>query len=311
MKEAIIIGSGMIGGKAAGYFKAKQHLEREDVRQLNPDLASRVRFPKTVCITTDCFTSFIKENNLLPEIQKYRWSEETAYDRLKEYFLQGKFSETLLNSFRAVLQKMTYPLAVRSSSVLEDRAGTSFAGKYLTLFISNRGTLEERLGQLCEAIKRVYAATYSPDALYYREKHDLLEETEQMAILLQQAVGREYEGNFLPLVAGVAFSQNGFLWNSEIKKEEGIVRLVFGLGTRAVGRGYARIFSPGKPMARPEGTEAGEITKFSQGIVDVLDLQNNCLKEVRATNLVKDGLHCYPRAQKLFSLREDQYLYTP
>ena len=216
-----------------------------------------------------------------------------------------------MDSLSSALEKMDYPLAVRSSSMLEDRAGTSFAGKYETIFISNRGSMDERLEMLTRAIKEVYASTYNPSALQYRKKHKILQETEQMAILLQQAIGREYKGYFLPLMAGVGFSRNGFCWNKEIKKKDGIVRLVFGLGTRAVGRGYARIFSPGKPMARAEGTDVKSITKFSQSVVDVLDLKQNVLTQVRQDKLVEDGFKCYPRAQRLFSLMDEGYLYLP
>jgi len=311
MHEAIIIGNGMIGGKAVGYFKAKNYLEREDVQKHAPELSKYIRFPKTVCITTDIFTAFIKDNNLIPLIQQHKWNEETAYEILRGHFLYGKFAEPVLDALKDVLNKMDYPLAVRSSSMLEDRIGTSFAGKYETIFINNRGTLDERLEQLTRAIKEVYASTYSPSALQYRKKHKLLDENEQMAILLQQAVGREYEENFLPLMAGVGFSRSGYRWNKEIKKEDGIVRLVFGLGTRAVGRGYARIFSPGKPLARPEGADVKAITKFSQVSVDVLDIKQNALKVMKSYDLVKNGFKCYPRAQRLFSLKDESYLYIP
>jgi murein DD-endopeptidase MepM/ murein hydrolase activator NlpD len=311
MHEAIIIGSGMVGGKSSGYFKAKSYLEREDVKRSAPDLVRTIRFPRTVCVTTDVFAAFVKENNLGPLIQQQKWNEETAYEVLRGHFLFGKFSEPLRDAFRNVLKEMDYPLAVRSSSMLEDKAGTSFAGKYETIFISNKGSDDERLEQLCRAIKEIYASTYNPSALQYRKKHKLLEEDEQMAILLQQAIGREYKSYFLPLMAGVGFSQNGYLWNKEIQKQDGIVRLVFGLGTRAVGRGYARIFSPGMPLARPEGTDAKAITKFSQQVVDVLDLKSNTLKQIRFSELVKDGFKCYPRAQRLFSLKDENYLYIP
>lgn len=311
MHEAIIIGSGMIGGKSAGYFKAKNHLEKLGTIKSEPELASKLRFPKTACITTDVFSAFVRENNLGPLIEEHKWKEERAYEMLRGHFLYGKFSEPVRDAFKMLLEEMDFPLAVRSSSMLEDRPGTSFAGKYETIFISNMGSVDERLENLCRAIKQVYASTYNPSALKYRNKHNTLKEREQMAILLQQAVGREYKGMFLPLMAGVGFSKSGYTWNNDIKKGVGIVRLVFGLGTRAVGRGYARIFSPAKPMSRPEGTDVNAITKFSQNVIDVLDLKRNTLKEVRASDLVVDGMDCYPRAQRLFSLKDVDYLYVP
>lgn len=295
-----IIGKGSVGGKAAGFFKAKQHLERMEIR-----------FPRTVCIATEFFNAFVRENNLAGPIQKYKWDEESAFEQLRTHFLAGQFSKEALSQFRNVLSQMTYPLAIRSSSLLEDRPQTSFAGKYTTLFISNRGSPEERLAPFCHAVRQVYASVYNPNAMNYRKKHKLLKEKEEMAIMVQEAIGSEYKGWFLPLMAGVGFSQNGYRWNPEIKKEDGLVRLVFGFGTRAVGRGYARLFSPGKPMTRPEGTATGEIVRFSQEIVDVLDLRENVLKQIRIEELVKDGFECYPHAQKLFSLNAEGHLYIP
>lgn len=295
------IGKGSAGGKAEGFFKARQHLKS----------VSEVRFPQTVCIATEIFNAFVRENRLDSQIQKYKWDEEQAFERLRENFLAGHFCAETLSQFRKLLEKMAYPLAIRSSSLLEERPQTSFAGKYETLFISNRGSPEERLQQFCGAVACVFASTYNPNAMNYRKKHRLLKEKEEMAVMVQEAIGSEYKGWFLPLMAGVGFSQNGYRWNPEIKKEEGLVRLVFGFGTRAVGRGYARLFSPGKPMTRPEGTDTGEIVRFSQEIVDSLDLRENALKQIRIEELVKDGFDCYPHAQKLFSLKDEGYLYLP
>lgn len=311
MQDTIIVGNGSIGGKATGFFKAKQHFLRSEVVSSSPSLAAKLRFPVTACIATDVFDSFVEKNQLWPLIHEHKWKEETAFEILKGHFLFGKFSDDVLDSFREILKKMTFPLAVRSSSMLEDRQGTSFAGKYDTIFISNHGSEEERLSQLCHAVKEVYASTYNPSALIYRKKHRFLKETEHMAILLQEAIGREYKGYFLPLMAGVGFSRNGFCWNDEIKKEDGIIRLVFGLGTRAVGRGYARIISPGKPSARPEGTNVASIAKFSQGLVDVLDLKENCIKHIKFREIVADGFDCYPRAERIFSLKDEGHLYVP
>lgn len=311
MHDAIIVGEGLLGGKAKGYLKAKDHLQSPAVRDASPSLSRILKFPKTACVSTDCFNEFVKINNLGRLIEHHKWDHDKAYEVLRRHFLKGIFPELAKNQLRKILQEMDYPLAVRSSSMLEDRPGTSFAGKYTTIFINNRGPLEVRLETLCQAIKEVYASTFNPNALSYRKVHGILDETEQMAILLQQAIGREYQGYFLPIMAGVGFSLNGFTWAPEIKKEEGIVRMVFGLGTRAVGRGYARIFSPKKPMVRPEGSDASDITRFSQGWVDVLDLEKNQIKEIRFEEIVKDGMNCYPRAQKLFSLKDDKFLYVP
>src|SRR3990167_3360539 len=132
MEDIRLVGSGAIGGKASGFLRAKRHLEKKEVCQSVPELASLIRFPVTACVTTECFDTFVEKNNLSPLIQKYKWNEETAYDQLRGYFLSGKFTGTTKDALREILKEITYPLAVRSSSLLEDRKGTSFAGKYRT-----------------------------------------------------------------------------------------------------------------------------------------------------------------------------------
>jgi hypothetical protein len=138
-----------------------------------------------------------------------------------------------------------------------------------------------------------------------------MKDNEKMAVLLQEIVGSTYRNYYPPAMAGVAFSQNGYCWNKEINKKDGLVRLIFGLGTRAVGRGYVRLFSPAKPAMRPEGTDTNNIQKSSQKKVDVIDLETNELKTVHFRELITDGFNCYPGAQNMVSLRDGNYLYRP
>ena len=307
-----VIGGGEIGGKSKGFLKAKEILTGGSVKGRFPREASLLRFPSTFCIGTAVYEEFVKRNGLEEYICHARTSiEDEDYERLKQRFLDGVFPISFVKDVSKLLSELSYPLAVRSSSVLEDKPGTSFAGKYDTVFISNRGTAAERSEQLLTAIKDVFASTYNPSAVNYRTKHHLSDAEEKMSILLQEAVGREFEGYFLPLMAGVGFSQNGYCWNKEIKKEEGLVRLVFGLGTRAVGRGYARLFSPKKPLARPEGIDVREIDKFSQATIDALNLNSNRIESFHFSRVVRNGLDCYPRSERLFSLRDGNHLYVP
>ncbi len=307
-----IIGGGAIGGKARGFVEARAMLTSAAMRVAEPEMTRVVRFPESFFIGTAVFDEFVAANGLQPVIERCTYChEEEDFAHLRQRFLDATLPKVLVQTLSRLIEHLAYPLAVRSSSILEDRAGTSFAGKYETVFIANRGTLTERLQQLIEAIKRVYASTFNPGALEYRSRHKLIETPEKMAILLQEAIGREFEGYFLPLMAGVGFSQNGYCWNRDIKKEDGIVRLVFGLGTRAVGRGYARIVSPGKPMARPEGNAAATIDKFSQGTIDALNLAENRIDSFHFTRVVRSGIDCYPRAEGLVSLRDGEHLYMP
>lgn len=307
-----IIGGGKIGGKAEGFFKAKGILASEKTKIFFSDEARLFKFPASFCIGTDVYEDFIKRNHLDDLISRFKSHiEDKEYKDLKRAFFKCDFEENFISEITKLVEKLSYPLAVRSSSILEDRSGTAFAGKYDTIFVSNRGSLDGRVSHLLAAIKRVYASTYNPNAVTYRTRHHLDKEEELMAILLQEAVGREFDGYFLPLMAGVGFSQNDYCWNKEIKKEHGLVRLVFGLGTRAVGRGYARIFSPPKPLARPEGNDVREIGKFSQGTIDVLDLEKNDIVSFHFSKVVRNGLDCYPYSERLFSLRDGNHLYIP
>jgi len=124
------------------------------------------------------------------------------------------------------------PLIVRSSSLLEDNFGSSFAGKYDSYFCPNQGTLEENLAALVEAIKCVYASVHNPAALLYRRQKGFIDYDERMAVLIQKVEGRRFRDYYLPTIAGVAFSRNPFRWNRKIRREDGLVRMVCGLGTR-------------------------------------------------------------------------------
>lgn len=312
VKDRKVFGGGEIGGKSKGFLQARSILLSDDMKQSHPDIVRLLRFPVSFFIGTDNFDRFIIDNRLQPVVERCKYCrEEEDFAHMRQRFVDAAFPIDLLRELRDLMSKVKYPLAVRSSSLLEDQSGTSFAGKYETVFISNRGTLPERLQQLIDAMKLVYASTFNPSALAYRRRHKLLEKREQMAILLQEAVGREFENYFMPLMAGVGFSQNGYRWNPDIQKEDGLVRLVFGLGTRAVGRGYARLFSPGKPTSRPEGSDTREIDKFSQATIDALNLRENRIDSFHFKKIVRSGIDCYPRAEGLFSLREGNHLYVP
>ena len=295
------IGNGELGGKGAGFVHVQKLLAGTD----------KISFPKTVFITTAIFRDFVKFNNLEKIIADAESGKNEDYEDLKSAFLQAKFSEAAKKELTQILSEMTTPVAVRSSSLLEDQKGASFAGKYESVFVGNQGNIEERQEEYLRAIKTVYASTFNPNALTYRRKHDFIKDKEEMALLVQEIVGTAYRDYYLPALAGVAFSQNGYCWNKEINKKDGLVRLVFGLGTRAVGRGYVCLFSPAKPLMRPEGTEVNNIQKCSQKKVDVIDLKENQFKSIHFRELVSDGFNCYPGSQAFVSLRDGNYLYRP
>jgi hypothetical protein len=264
--HSITTGRGKLGGKARGFLFAKQIL-----RQSNNPLFNHIQMPKTHFIATSIFDDFVRKNQLQGIVESGR-----DYEQVKEAFTNGTFDSTMREQFAQILHEFPLPLTVRSSSVLEDNLRYSFAGKYETIFMANIGTEKERLAKLERAIKLVFASIYCPNALEYRRKHRL--RGDKMAVMIQQLAGRQRGSYFYPEISGVGFSKNYRRWSNKVRKEDGVIRLVFGLGTRCVGREYARTFSLTNLTLRPEGYATWAIAKYAQERYDVLDLTHDRLK---------------------------------
>jgi len=274
------IGEGKIGGKAAGMILAWKILQLEDPAD-EVSLKGRVNIPDSYFIGADVFYDFMAINRLVRfHNQKYKSQEqiEADYPQVQRAFIKGRFPEEIIYQLQELLEQVNHaPLIVRSSSLLEDSFGTSFAGKYESFFCPNQGTPEENLQALLKAIARVYASIFGPDAIFYRRSMGLIDYDERMAILIQRVQGTHKGRFFFPDLAGVGFSRNPFRWNRRIRREDGFLRLVWGLGTRAVERvanDYPRMIALSHPTLRPEKT-AQEIRKYSQHFVDLLDLEDN------------------------------------
>ena len=202
------------------------------------------------------------------------------------------------------------PLIVRSSSQLEDNFGTSFAGKYNSYFCPNQGTPHENLKALTGAIKHTYASTLKPEALLYRRSKGLQDYDERMAVLIQVAQGEKFGKYFLPHGAGVAFSRNIYRWAPQIRREDGFMRLVWGLGTRAVervGNEYPRLVALSHPTLQPDGS-CQSIRHYSQRCVDLIDLQENELKTLPIQEVLKPG---YKPLRYITQLEQDGYFVIP
>jgi hypothetical protein len=271
-----LIGCGEMGGKARGLAFLMDYLESGG--QLT-QYQSFVRFPDSTVVTTDVFEDFMAENQLAATVEA-GCSGEISLQELTERIVASPFPEQWRQALAPFLEQETRPLAVRSSSVMEDGTDYSFAGIYLSDFLPNRGPLEQRLDELTHAIKRIYASTFGANARAYRKRHRLDWRDERMAVLVQNMIGSQYSHHlFYPLVGGVAFSINYYPWTPRLKPEDGIVRLVVGTGTRAVGREYARVFSPKLPGLRPDGSDVRTIVQSSQETVDVLDMATGRLAQ--------------------------------
>ncbi len=200
------------------------------------------------------------------------------------------------------------PIIVRSSSLLEDNFGNSFAGKYESVFCPNQGSFQQRMEDFKSAVRTVYASAMSEEALAYRKCHGLLDREEQMGLLVQRVSGIQRADLFCPDAAGVGFSFNPYVWHEDIDPKAGLLRLVFGLGTRAVNRSdddYTRIIALNAPDRTPEsGRAAGR--KYAQRKVDVLDLNANHLTSLDFTQVVKHTWDAVARPWRLLAARDPE-----
>jgi pyruvate, water dikinase len=171
------------------------------------------------------------------------------------------------------------PFIVRSSSLLEDNFGNAFAGKYESVFCANQGPRSQRIEDFVAAVKRIYASAMSERALRYRARRGMLDQDEQMALLVMRVSGRAHGKRFFPPAAGVGFSFNPYVWHPDIDPDAGVIRLVAGLGTRAVDRvddDCTRLVALNAPMRRPDhNIEA--VRSHTQRRVDFIDLDDNHL----------------------------------
>ena len=266
------VGTGLIGGKAVGMLLARQIAAAEC-----PELRGVLEPHDSFYIGSDVFCSYLVRNGLWDYREKQR-SPDTFLDGLDDaqsLIWNGKFAKHEVRLFEKLVDYFgPYPLVVRSSSLLEDNYGNSFAGKYESVFCASQGTREERLRDFMDAIRAVYASAMSAEALRYRERNGLLGRDEQMALLVMRVNGSIHGRRFYPPLAGVGFSWNPFCWDGAIDPAAGVLRLVFGLGTRAVDRvddDYTRVVALNAPLRRPEGT-IDEILRHAQRKVDFIDL---------------------------------------
>jgi pyruvate, water dikinase len=276
---------GKLGGKAAGMILAHKIL-LPTLEKKDPDLEAILRVPDTWCLNSGMFSEFLDRNNLyLFHTFKYkdRESIEKEFLRIEEQFKSATFSPAAIEDFRRILEQIgEHPIIIRSSSMLEDNFGLAFSGKYQSVFLGNQGEMKTRLSQFIVALKKVFSSTFGPDPILYRRDHGLLDYDERMAMIVQKVVGRRFGHYFFPFAAGVMFSRNVYAWNPKIQREAGLVRLVFGLGTRSVdrvGSDYPRMIPLSHPQLRPEVT-ADRIRKYSQRQVDVLNLRTGALETI-------------------------------
>ncbi len=282
-----LIGSGYVGGKTAGMLLARKIL----LNDTDADWETRLEPHDSFYIGSDVFYTYIVENGWWKLFMQQKTKEGyfTAAAELREKLLKGKFPEPIRRQFQERIEYFGQsPIIVRSSSLLEDSFGNAFAGKYESEFLVNQGSPEERCDRFEETVRCIFASTMNENALTYRLQRGLDRHDEQMALLVQRVSGAYQQQYFFPTLAGVGVSYNTFAWNPELDPKAGMLRLVFGLGTRAVDRvedDYPQTIALDAPLVRPYADRDGA-GRFSQHKIDLLDTQQNCRRTLDIPDLL-------------------------
>jgi len=252
-----VIGSGSIGGKASGLA----HIEKTLLSRFggSKNTGIEVMIPRFVVVTGDYFDRFMKRNGLY---------EAALSDMSDEYiahaFAGGQLDYELIDHLHAVIQTFDFPLAVRSSSLLEDAMYEPFAGVYATKMLPNNNEdLDKRREELENAIKFVYASTFFSEARGYHRAIGKKSEEEKMAVIIQEVVGKKFGDRYYPHISGVARSYN-FYPSGAARPENGVVSLALGLGKTIVDGGIVWSYSPACPRVNPPVSSPAELLKFSQ-----------------------------------------------
>jgi len=305
---------GKLGGKSAGLFLASHIIRKANDAS---GLLSGIRIPKTWYLPSDVLLGFLAYNNL-DDVYNWKYLDidqiREEYPHILQVFKSSRFPPEVIQGISRALDDFgNHPLIVRSSSLLEDRMGSAFSGKYKSLFLANQGDKSSRLAALLDALAEVYASVFSPDPIQYRAERGLLDEHEEMGIMIQEVVGMRVGHCFMPTFSGVGFSNNEFRWSPRIKREDGLLRLVPGLGTRAVDRvadDYPMLVAPGQPNLRVNVTPE-EIARYSTKKIDVIDLKENAFRTLEICDLLADVGPQYPTIQQLVSIYEDGRIRNP
>jgi hypothetical protein len=249
------IGSGSIGGKAQGLVRARQILELGLDRSRYPGLA--IDIPRMVVLGADLFDAFVARNGLVRD-------PERSDDRTARVFQRGSLPVEILGDLRAIVEGSRLPLAVRSSSLLEDALDRPFAGVYQTKMIPNfEAAADARFERLVEAVKFVYASTWFGAARDYARVAGSSDADEKMAVVVQEVVGQRHDRRYYPLLSGVARS---FHWYpiAPARPEDGVVDLALGLGKTIVDGGRCWSYSPSRPAAAPPYGSVAERVQGTQ-----------------------------------------------
>jgi hypothetical protein len=256
-----MIGSGELGGKARGLAFMKAILqESPESRRVCQTAGVIIRIPTLTVITTELFDEFLKLNHL----QELAYASASDDYLLAHAFQHADLPVMMLGDLRSLLQQIHTPLAIRSSSLLEDSIDEPLAGIYTTKMIpNNQASLDVRFQKLVEAIKLVYASTFFIQAKNYLKatRHTLADE--KMAVIIQEVVGLRQGACFYPNISGVARSYN-FYPTGKAAAEDGVINLALGLGKTIVDGGVSWFYSPAYPTVFPPSRSPRDLLKQTQ-----------------------------------------------
>lgn len=251
------IGDGELGGKARGLVLVRDLLDSIFEAARFPGL--EVYVPRMAIVATDVFDAFLERNNLLETALS-----DSPNDRIADAFFRAQLPTEVLGDLRALVEEVRTPLAVRSSSLLEDALFRPFAGVYETKMVpNNQPEPDTRFLRLVEAIKFVYASTYFRNAKSYIRATERTSADEKMAVVIQEVVGDRHGERFYPNLAGVGRSYN-FFPSKGVAPGDGVVNLALGLGKTIVDGGTSWIYSPSRPKAPPPYGSIREILRMTQ-----------------------------------------------
>ncbi len=266
------IGGGSLGGKARGLAFVDSVLKK----YVEPDYfpGVHISIPRTIVLGTDVFSQFVAQNDLLPLA-----FENVSDEQVVRAFLHADLPPTVLGDLRAILQKARFPLAVRSSSLLEDALYQPFAGIYATVMIPNSNPdFAVRFHNLTQAVKFVFASTWFRGAKNYIEATGNRIEEEKMAVIVQEMVGTKHDRYFYPHISGVARSFNYYPFG-KAKQKDGVVNLALGLGKTIVDNGVSLQFCPVYPTVHPQFGTTKDLFQNSQTMFWAVDLRSDIVRK--------------------------------
>jgi CheY-like chemotaxis protein len=256
--EFFKIGTGSLGGKARGlaFFSTLLNKNAEIHQRFEN---TKILVPQTLVITTEGFDAFIEDNGL-----EFMSKTDADDEHVAKTFLKATVPEWITDHLRAYLAEICYPLAVRSSSLLEDAQFKAYAGLYRTYMLPNdHPDLEQRLEQLLTAVKLVYASTFFNGPKLFSKRVGQRTEEEKMAVIIQKLVGETYGKYFYPAISGVGQSYNYYPF-SKMRPEEGIASIALGLGKIVMEGQQTLRFSPRYPQLLPQRASVEDFLKNSQ-----------------------------------------------